>query len=210
MLGAAFVGFSQGVAYYHAGMEVLRSKSLDRNSLNSGDWFNRLDWTYTDNGFGAGLPPASDNGKDWALLKPVLADASIKPRPQDIAWMRDAFNDLLKIRRSSTLFRMRTAKDVEARLSFRNVGTGQNPVVIAAHLAGNVYAGAGFREVLYLINVAPQARTLMLPEDRRKAYVLHPVQREAAADARPRAARYRGRDGRFAIPPRTAVVFVVE
>ena len=212
LLGAAFVSFSQGIAYYHAGMEVLRSKSLDRNSYDSGDWFNRLDWTYTDNGFGAGLPPSRDNGKDWALLKPVLADASIKPRPDDIAWMRDAFNDLLRIRASSTLFRMRTAKDVETRLSFRNVGPQQNPLVIAAHLDGAGYAGAGFREMLYFINVSPEAQTMTFPEEADKAYVLHPVQREQdAADTRPvREAYYDARAGRFEVPARSAVVYVVE
>ncbi len=211
LLGAAFVSFSQGIAYYHAGMEVLRSKSLDRNSFDSGDWFNRLDWTYTDNGFGAGLPPSRDNGKDWALLKPVLADASIKPRPGDIVWMRDAFNDLLRIRAGSTLFRMRTADDVDARLSFRNVGPEQNPVVIAAHLDGTGYAGAGFREILYFINVSPGAQTLVLPEEAGKAYALHPVQRAAdATDPRPREARHDQASGRFTIPPRTAVVYVIE
>jgi pullulanase len=211
MLGAAFVSFSQGIAYYHAGMEVLRSKSLDRNSFDSGDWFNRLDWSYTDNGFGAGLPPSADNGKDWALLRPVLADASIKPRPQDIVWMRDAFNDLLRIRRSSTLFRMRSSEDVQKRLTFRNVGSTQNPVVVAAHLDGEGYAGAGFREVLYFINVSPQAQTLTLREEAGKDYLLHPVQRAMqAADDRPKAARYVSRSGRFTIPPRTAVVYVVE
>ena len=212
LLGAAFVSFSQGIAYYHAGMEVLRSKSLDRNSFDSGDWFNRLDWTYIDNGFGAGLPPARDNGKDWALLKPVLADPSIKPRPDNIAWMRDAFNDLLKIRSSSTLFRMRTAHDVETRLSFRNVGPQQNPLVIAAHLDGAGYADAGFREILYFINVSPETQTLTFPEELAKPYVLHPVQRASdAADTRPaRDARYDARAGRFTIPPRTATVYVIE
>ena len=211
LLGAAFVAFSQGIAYFHAGMDVLRSKSLDRNSFDSGDWFNRLDWTYTDNGFGAGLPPSSDNGKDWALLRPVLADRSIKPTPEDIVWMRDAFNDLLKIRSSSTLFRMRTAKDVEARLSFRNVGPKQNPLVIAAHLDGAGYDGAGFREILYFINVSPEVQTLTLPEEKGKAYALHPVQRAAdAADTRPvQEAHYDARSGRFTIPARSAVVYAV-
>ncbi len=211
LLGAAFVSFSQGIAYHHAGMEVLRSKSLDRNSYDSGDWFNRLDWTYTDNGFGAGLPPSRDNGKDWALLKPVLADASIKPRPEDIVWMRDAFNDLLRIRAGSTLFRMRSTNDVLARLSFRNTGPRQNPLVIAVHLDGVGYAGAGFREILYFINVSPESQTVTLPEEARKAYALHPVQRAAdATDTRPREARYDQARGRFVIPPRTAVVYVVE
>jgi pullulanase len=215
LLGAATTALSQGVAYYHAGIEILRSKSLDRNSYDSGDWFNRLDWTYTDNGFGAGLPPQRDNGKDWALLKPVLADASIKPTPREIAWMRDAFNDLLKIRASSSLFRMRSADDVRARLSFRNVGPQQNPAVLVAHLNGTANEagtldGAGFREILYFINVSTQAQTLALPEERGKAYALHPVHASAqAADARAKQARYDGRKGRFTIPARTAVVYVV-
>ncbi len=211
LLGASFVAFSQGIAYFHAGMEVLRSKSLDRNSFDSGDWFNRLDWTYTDNGFGAGLPPSNDNGKDWALLRPVLADPSIKPTPADIAWMRDAFNDLLKIRGSSTLFRMRSSDDVRTRLSFRNVGPQQNPLVIAAHLDGEGYAGAEFREILYFINVSPEAQSLTLPEEKGKTYALHPVQRAAdAADTRPvREAHYDARSGRFTIPARSALVYVV-
>ncbi|RZL32658.1 MAG: DUF3372 domain-containing protein, partial [Rubrivivax sp.] len=55
ILANAINAFSQGVAYFHAGTDTLRSKSLDRNSYDSGDWFNRLDWSYADNGFGAGL-----------------------------------------------------------------------------------------------------------------------------------------------------------
>ena len=211
LLGVAYVTFAQGIAYHHAGVEVLRSKSLDRNSFNSGDRFNRLDWSGTDNGFGAGLPPHPDNGKDWALLAPVLADARIKPAPAQIAWMREAFLDLLRIRKGSTLFRMRTTTDVAARLSFRNDGPEQNPVVLAAHLDGRDYPGAGFREVLYFINVAPEAQVLTLTEDAGKAWRLHPVQASPdAADQRPRReARVDVASGRFTVPGRTAVVFVV-
>jgi pullulanase-type alpha-1,6-glucosidase len=102
MLGAAINAFSQGVAYFHAGFDILRSKSLDRNSFESGDWFNRLDWSYQDNYYGTGLPPAADNGKDYALIKPLLRNANIKPAPADIAYARDTFRDLLAIRSSST------------------------------------------------------------------------------------------------------------
>ncbi|HEU0306395.1 MAG TPA: pullulanase-type alpha-1,6-glucosidase [Lysobacter sp.] len=212
LLGAAFVAFSQGVAYFHAGMDVLRSKSLDRNSFDSGDWFNRLDWTYQDNYYGTGLPPASDNGKDWDLLRPLLADAAaIRPTPEDIAWMRDGFRDLLRIRASSTLFRLRSAQDVAQRLRFRNTGPQQNPLVIAAHLDGAGYQGANFRDVLYLLNVSPEAQALVLPEEAGKRYALHPVlQADTAADRRARKAAFDPRRGRFTVPPRTAVVFVVE
>src|SRR5690606_18778076 len=42
VLGKATTALSQGVAYFHAGVDTLRSKSLDRNSYDSGDWFNRI------------------------------------------------------------------------------------------------------------------------------------------------------------------------
>ena len=58
----ALATLGQSPVMWHAGTDILRSKSLDRNSYNSGDWFNYLDWTMTDNGFGAGLPPERDNG----------------------------------------------------------------------------------------------------------------------------------------------------
>ena len=48
-------------SFWHAGTELLRSKSLDRNSYNSGDWFNRIDWTGQESTFGSGLPSEADN-----------------------------------------------------------------------------------------------------------------------------------------------------
>ncbi len=210
-LGLAVNAFSQGVAYFHAGVDTLRSKSLDRNSFDSGDWFNRLDWTYTDNYFGTGLPPKTDNAANHAMMKPLLGDAALKPAPRDIAWTRDVFRDLLRIRASSTLFRLRSAEDIKQRLRFRNTGAGQNPVLIAGHLDGAGYPGAGFKEVLYLLNADAEAHTLELREEIGKPYVLHPVQRgPAAADRRVVEARYRPENGRFTVPARTSVVYVVE
>ena len=104
ILGAAINVFSQGIAYFHAGIDTLRSKSMDRDSYNSGDWFNRLDWTYADNYFGTGLPIQDKNGDNWSLIGPLLANPAIKPTGAEIEWTRDAFRDLLKIRYSTTLF----------------------------------------------------------------------------------------------------------
>lgn len=212
VLGMALNAFSQGVAYFHAGIDTLRSKSMDGNSFDSGDWFNRLDWSYRDNAFGSGLPPATDNGADYALMRPILADPGIKPTPREIAFARDAFRDLLRIRASSTLFRLRSSDDIKQRLRFPNSGSGQDPLLVAAHLDGAGYAGAQFAEILYLVNVDKHARALVLPDERGKAYVLHPVHRAAgAADRQPvDAARYDAAVGRFVVPARTAVVYVIE
>ena len=209
VLAAAINAFSQGVAYFHAGFDILRSKSLDRNSFESGDWFNRLDWTYRDNYFGTGLPPAADNGKDYALFRPLLANPAFRPAPADIAFARDAFRDLLAIRASSTLFRLRTANDVTQRLRFYNTGPAQVPTVIAGRLDGTGYDGAGFKAVLYLLNVDKAARSIVVPQETGRTWKLHPVHASpAAADRRASEARYDASTGRFTIPPRTAVVFV--
>ncbi len=211
LLGAALVAYSQGVAYYHAGIDVLRSKSLDRNSYDSGDWFNRLDWTYRDNGFGAGLPPGADNGKDWSLLAPLLRAPGIKPGPDDIAFMRDGFRDLLRVRASTRLFRLEDATEIQRRLRFENTGPGQDPAVIVGHLDGVGMADAGFEEVLYLLNTSPRKKRIDLPAQRGKRWRLHPVLASPqAADARVRdAAAYASRQGRFTVPGRSAVVFVI-
>ncbi len=207
MLGAAINAFSQGVAYFHAGIDTLRSKSLDRNSFNSGDWFNRIDWTYQDNYFGTGAPPREDNGGDYAIIKPLLANAAIKPTPADIGFARDVFRDLLAIRASSTLFRLRSAADIKQRLQFFNVGPDQQPGVIAAKLDGDGYPGAGYTRLVYLINVDKVAHTIKGDAGRR--YHLHPVQAApGGADRRAASASYDGAAGSFNVPARSAVVFV--
>jgi pullulanase len=210
-LGLAINAFSQGVAYFHAGTEILRSKSMDRNSFDSGDWFNRLDWTYQTNYFGTGLPPKADNAESWPLMRPLLANPALRPTPADIALTRDGFQDLLKIRNSSTLFRLRTAADIQARLTFPNTGPAQNPVVLAGHLDGRGYPGAVFQELLYFVNVDKMAQAITLPSEIGKSYQLHPVQAAStAADARLRnAAPFDTATGRFTLPARSAVVYVI-
>ena len=96
VLGAAVTTFSQAIAYFHAGLEWLRSKSFDRNSFNSGDCFNRLDFTLQDPGYGSGLPPQAYNGALWPAMEALLAVASIKSTAADIRFTRDTFLDLLR------------------------------------------------------------------------------------------------------------------
>jgi pullulanase-type alpha-1,6-glucosidase len=211
MLGAAINAFSQGVAYFHAGMDTLRSKSMDGNSYDSGDWFNRLDWNYNDNYFGSGVPPRGDNGSNYGLIKPLLANPDIKPTATEIALARDMFRDLLKLRSSSTMFRLRSAADIKARLKFFNTGSTQNPTLLVGHLDGVGYPGAGFRELLYFVNVDKIAHDLLVPSEKGKPYVLHPVHLAAsAADKRPALqADFAPATGRFSIPARTALVYVI-
>jgi pullulanase-type alpha-1,6-glucosidase len=216
VLGSALVAFSQGVAYFHAGQDILRSKSLDGNSYDSGDWFNRLDWTYQSNHFGTGLPPAQDNAHLWPLMRELLPDPALQPTPADIAFARDAFRDLLKIRASSTLLRLPSADDIHQRLRFFNVGPDQNPAVIAVHLNGqtlngNVVPGAHFDGMVLLVNVDTRPHSVGDLTLRGQAWQLHPVHQSAiAADPRPvQAARYDPVTGQFEVPARTAMAWVL-
>lgn len=209
VLALATTAFSQGVAYLHAGVELLRSKSLDRNSYDSGDWFNRIDWTGQTHGFGTGLPPAAGNGDNWPLMGPLLAEAErIRPGRDEVLHTRDMSLDLLRIRASTPLFRLPDAAQIQARLRFP--GADADSELVAGHLDGRGWPEAGFAEVLYAINVADAPRTLDAPALAGRAWTLHPLHATPqAADPRPRQAHIDAARGRFVVPARTAMVFVV-
>ena len=209
LIASATVLFSQGIAYVHAGQELLRSKSLDRNSFESGDWFNGYDPTGEYHGFGRGLPPRKDNEASWSFMRERLADSTITPSPALVRFTRDAFFDLLRIRRSSTLFRLRTSADVRSRLRFVNVGAKQEPTVVAAHLDGRGYEGARFADLLYAVNADTVPHEITVPWLEGMELQLHPVHRSlAAADPRPRQSAWNRTRGALTVPPRTAVVWV--
>ena len=167
------------------GSDLLRSKSMDKNSFNSGDWFNRLFWDCSDNGFGAGLPPAADNGSRYPYLEPLLANPAIKPTPAEIEWTAERFRELLEIRRSSRLFRIGDADEIERRLTFANGGPAQVPGLIVMKLSDEVAPDLdpGAESIVVLFNATPVTKTWSEPALRGRHYKLH----EAAADVRRRA-----------------------
>ena len=207
-LGAAINMLSQGVPFFHAGQEILRSKSLDRDSYNAGDWFNKLDYAYQSNNFGVGLPMEGVNKDNWSMMSPILANPLIKPDTAAIIGARDYFAELLEIRKDSSLFRLRSAKDVIERVKFYNTGPQQSAGVIAMTIDGRGYKQAKYNKVAVLINVDKVAREVTIAELRGQKFNLHKVQRKSEADPLARTAAYNRATGAFSIPPRTTVVFV--
>lgn len=124
-LALSLVALAQGIPFFHAGDELLRSKSMDRNSYNSSDWFNRIDWTGQQNTWGSGLPPSADNHEHWSTVAPLLADPALKPTPEDMAFSYAHFQTMLQIRRSSELFRLSSAELIKQKLWFLNTGPEQ-------------------------------------------------------------------------------------
>lgn len=214
MLGMSLTVLSQGVPFIHAGMDVMRSKSMERDSYNSGDWFNKLDWSYTNNNFGVGAPNKGKDGDNYAYIKPLLANADIKPGSTEIALTRDYFRDLLAIRKSSTLFRMRTGQDVIDRLKFYNTGANQVPGLIVMELNGDTdsngvidVAGMGYKRVVVAFNVDKVAKNLTIDGLKNHDLVNHPVV-AASTDTVAKTATYTKATGAMSIPARSTVVWV--
>ena len=142
-LALSTTALSQGISFWHAGGDLLRSKSLDRNSYDSGDWFNVLDLSGRTNGFGRGLPPRPDNEAKWAFMRPLLADPALLPTSTDIATASRRADELLAIRASTSLFHLGTAPRVQQKLSFPNGGPEQTPGVIVMRIDDRVGPDVG-------------------------------------------------------------------
>ena len=203
-LGVSLVTLGQGIPFIHAGQDMLRSKSLDRDSFNSGDWFNRLDFTYQDNNWGGGLPVASKNEDNWPIMQPLLADPTLVPSPDDIKSSVQHFREMLWIRRDSPLFRLRTAEEVQERLRFHNTGPDQMPGLIVMEL--NNEDGDyddRYRRIVVVWNASTEEQ--VFPISGRAGFRLHPRLRDSF-DPVVRAATFE--DGTFRVPARTTAVFV--
>lgn len=209
-MGLSIVSLSQGVPFFHAGSDMLRSKSLDRNSYDSGDWFNRLDFSFETNYWGAGLPSAADNQEMWPTMQPLLADEELSPGREQILRSVEHFQEMLRIRKSSPLFRLQTAEQVGDRLQFYNTGPFQIPGLIVMSLSDiggeNLDPNYGLIMVLFNANDEEQQFTEALLTD--LPLVLHPVQM-ASTDAVVQTTAFDPAAATFTIPGRTTAVFVL-
>jgi pullulanase-type alpha-1,6-glucosidase len=206
-IGMDIVALSQGVPFFMAGDEILRSKSGDRNSYNSGDWFNRIDWTLKSNGWGSGLPPANGNQDDWNILAPALADANLKPGAKEIEGTYRHMLEMLLIRKTSGLFRLRSAADIKKSVSFYNVGPDQIPGLIVERITNPGKACFPASQAVVLVNATPRVQTFSDAAFKRQLLILHPIQ-AISTDPVVRQSRYDWQTGTFSVPARTTSVFI--
>ena len=207
-LANSLIALGQGIPFFHAGQDMLRSKSLDRDSYNSGDWFNALDFTYRTNGWGRGLPVASKNHDHWPLFASLLADPALRPGPEHIRAAARHLREMLAIRRSSRLFRLPSAAQIIDRLAFLNTGPHQTPGLIAMALAD---PGGDFdpraERIVALFNATPHPQHFTAPSLAGLDFELHRVQ-QASADPVVRSSTYDATSQTLWVPARTTAVFV--
>ncbi|MEV6169688.1 pullulanase-type alpha-1,6-glucosidase [Streptomyces sp. NPDC051954] len=195
VLAMATATLSQGPALSQAGTDLLRSKSLDRNSYDSGDWFNAVHWNCADgNGFGRGLPMAADNASKWPYATPLLG--TVKVGCEQIEGASAAYRDLLRIRTTEKGFSLDTADQVQSALAFPLSGKDETPGVITMALG----------DLVVVFNATPEKQEQRIEAMAGSGYRLHPVQ-ASGADPIAKSASYERISGTFAVPGRTVAVF---
>ncbi|MFD8390211.1 pullulanase-type alpha-1,6-glucosidase [Streptomyces sp. NPDC059680] len=195
VLAMATAALSQGPSLSQAGTYLLRSKSLDRNSFDSGDWFNAIHWNCADgNGFGRGLPMAADNQSKWDYARPLLTGVQVGC-PQ-ITGTSAAYQDMLRIRTTEKAFSLGTGTQVQDELSFPLSGTDETPGVITMKLG----------DLVVVFNATPQRQEQKIGALAGTQYRLHPVQ-ASGADPVVKTSSYAAGSGTFTVPARTVAVF---
>jgi len=207
--------YAQGVPFYHLGADLLRSKSMELDSYDSGDWFNKVDFANSaDSNWNVGLPREDKDGANWEFIQAVVANVNANPSVTDVDWMRNSFQDMLKIRASSPLFRLTSADEVNSRVTFHNTGADQIPGLIAQSIDDGVYAGddldASYDALMVILNYSASQQQLVVP-DAPAGFTLHAIQ-QASSDGVVTGATFAvvGGDPTFTVPALTAAVFVLD
>jgi pullulanase-type alpha-1,6-glucosidase len=209
-LALATTTLSQSPSLWHAGTDLLRSKSMDRNSYNSGDWFNAIDWAGRSSNFGVGLPPAADNEYRWDILAPRLRDPDLRPTAADIADASAQAQTLLSMKRSTPLFSLGDADLIEEKLTFPVGGPNSPPGVIVMSIDDTIGPDIDPRldGVLVGFNVGTETIQLSVRNLQGREFQLAPEQR-AGDDGVVKASTWTAATGTLSIPARTVAVFVL-
>ncbi|MGA2890263.1 MAG: pullulanase-type alpha-1,6-glucosidase [Terracidiphilus sp.] len=209
IMAMSLVTLGEGIPFFQGGDDLLRSKDMDQNSYNSGDWFNKIDWTGRTANWGIGLPIASQNQAQWPIMTPLLGNPAYTPTPVNIAYSEAAFQELLEIRYSSELFRMPTLEKIQQNLTFLNTGQNQTPGLIVMKLDANGGNYGVYTHIVVLFNATNAPVSFTNSQLQGLALHLHPVQMNSN-DSVTRQSTFNSKTGTAKVPALTTAVFVTE
>uniref|UniRef100_UPI000688512C alpha-amylase n=1 Tax=Psychromonas ossibalaenae TaxID=444922 RepID=UPI000688512C len=207
ILGLAPVMLGQGVPFLHMGTELLRSKSMERDSYDSGDWYNRVDFSKQSNNWNVGLPRTDKDGNNWDTIKGIIANPNTVASAADINWTNERFKEMMTIRSQSGLLHLGTTQEIKDRVSFHNAGPSGKQNTIVMTIDDGVSVGddldPAYQAMAIAINASIWEQRVSIPgaDD----FELHPV---LAAGNDPRLTAARVENGELLIPGLSAVVFV--
>ena len=205
----SIVLLSQGIPFLQMGGDFLRSKSLDRNTYDAGDWYNFVDFTFNSNNWNKGLPLDKGGRSDEDLLRFALnADSNLGM--SEITFASNVFNEFLNIRSTSPLFKLTTSKDIIDRVGFHNIGNGQTQGLIVMSLDdGNGFEDLdpAFDAIVVMVNGSNSALSHTVPTA--EGFSLHSKQLNSVDSTVASASFNHGEgEGTFNVPALTTAVFV--
>ncbi|MBV9404877.1 MAG: pullulanase-type alpha-1,6-glucosidase [Acidobacteriaceae bacterium] len=209
VLAMSLVTLGQGIPFFQAGDDLLRSKDMDQNSYDSGDWFNKIDWSGATANWGIGLPIASQNQAQWPIMTPLLSNSAYTPSPANISYSGAAFRELLEIRYSSDLFELPTSQEVQQNLTFLNTGANQIPGLIVMKLDSNGNRYGRYRHIVVAFNATNSSIAFTDTHLSGLNLHLHPVQQNSA-DPITRQSSFNSQQASVSVPALTTSVFVSE
>jgi hypothetical protein len=115
--------------------------------------------------------------------------------------------EMLVIRKTSGLFRLRSADEIKKAVSFYNVGPNQIPGLIVERIVSPGKSCFPVSEAIVLVNATPQTQTFANTAFKQQPLLLHPVQ-ALSQDPVVRTSKFQRSTGTFTIPPRTTAVFI--
>ncbi len=213
-VGMATVLFGQAMPFKHMGGELLRSKSMQRDSYDFGDWFNLVDFTLQDSNWNKGLPAKEKDFHNYDQITRAVDDVQSQPSAADMEQMLENYKEMLRIRTDSPLISLPGADEILARVDFRNTGIGQTPGLIVMTIDnGSTQAtdlDPRYDAMVVVINASPDAQIVKDFKDHQAEAItlgqfeLHPmhIARGTAGDS-----SYG--EGQFNIAPWSSAVFVL-
>ncbi len=201
---------SQGITFLQLGGDLIRSKSMDRNTYDAGDWFNKVDFTKTTNNWNVGLPLAQDNEGKWSAISNLINNSETSVSSADIAFSSDIFKEFISIRSTSPLFRLTSKTDIIERIGFHNTGSSQTQGVIVMSIddgTGLADLDANNDAIVVVINGSSTEQALTV--NTASGFELHSVQ-QSSSDPVVQTASFSANtdNGTFTVPALTTAVFV--
>lgn len=203
----------QGIPFTDIGSELLRSKSFERDSYDSGDWYNKVDYTLEDNNFNKGYPRTDKDEANYSLIEKVLKP-EMKPSKADMQQMVSYFEELTRLRKDNPLLTLGKGEEVVKRVDFRNVGPDQVPGLIVMTIDDGVSVGSDMDPsndaAVVIINATPGTQTVgNFKDGKDQPIALDGFQLSAAhSSVNSIAGDASFSSGEFSVPAWSAAVFV--
>ncbi|MCU9519518.1 pullulanase-type alpha-1,6-glucosidase [Corynebacterium sp. ES2794-CONJ1] len=197
----ATVTLGQSPAFWHAGTEFMRSKSLDRDSYNAGDHFNKLDLSGQTHNFGVGLPSEEKNGDKWNEYRPLLNNPALKASPADLELSNKLAQELLQLRSATKLMHLGDTELIKQKISFPKGPHGMITMHIDDRQGEDI--DENLAGVVVAINAAPNAGTVRIGNLKGEEIVVSDILK---ANPRIKDVQWNPTEGDLTIPARTVVV----